>query len=109
MPISGTFWTVAELMDGLQISKQAVYNLAQRYNWDSPSPGLYYGGSADDHTTVDAYLHARARKTIKGQRSLDWDDTYDIDCPVDGCDGICLVWPDDDHYKCAYSHSGKFE
>lgn len=93
----------------LGVSKQRISNLAREYGWESPIPGLYASGPADIQSTVDAYLHARARMIIKGQRKLDWDDTFDMDCPVEGCDGICLQWPDDQHYKCAYGHSGEIE
>ena len=108
MPISGRFYTTKELQEMLGISRQGVNNLARRHGWDSPHPGLYASGPADATDTVDAYLHARARQRIKGQRELDWDDTYDIDCPVAGCDGICLEL-DDGTYRCAYGHSGPIE
>ena len=106
MPISGYFWTQKELQEGLGITKQGVSNLARRHGWESPYPGLYVGGPADIPTTVDGYLHARARKSIKGQRALDWDDSFDMNCPVEGCYKICLQWPDDFHYKCAGGHIG---
>ena len=107
MPIEGRFYTSAELQKLLGVKKQRISNLAREQNWYSPIPGLYASGPADDGSTVDAYLHARARMMIKGQCKLDWDDTYDIDCPIEECDGICLRWPDDKHYKCAYGHMGQ--
>ncbi len=103
MPISGTFWTAKELAEMLNISKQRVFNLAKRYNWGSPSPGIYYS------ELVEHYLSARSRRIIKGERALDWNDSEDTECPVEGCDGVCLAWPDDVHYKCAHGHSGKIK
>lgn len=105
MQISGIFWTSEELQKLLGVSKQQIVNLASRYHWESPAPGLYRGGVAEDSTTVDAYLFARNRKAIKGSRALDWDDSYDLDCPE--CNCFALAWPDDTHYKCVNGHSGQ--
>ncbi len=107
MPIQGPLWPVEELMEVLAVKKSRIWNLADEHNWFSPAPGVYHGGSINDRTTPDAYLHARARKAIQSSRALLWSDDRDIDCPVQGCEGICLKWPDEGHYKCAYGHEGK--
>jgi hypothetical protein len=105
MPITGKFWTSEELQKLLGVSKQRIYNLAQEYGWESPSPGLYRGGSSDDNTTVDAYLFARNRMQIRGSKELIWDDSYDLDCPE--CGAFAVEYPDESHYKCVKGHTGE--
>lgn len=107
MPIKGIFWTSEELQKRLGVSKQRVSNLAKQYSWESPAPGLYRGGVAEDSTAVDAYLFARNRMMIKGCNRPDWDDSFDMDCPE--CGVFALAWPDDQHYKCIQGHSGELE
>jgi hypothetical protein len=105
MPISGIFWTSEELQKLLSVSKQRISNLAQTYKWESPAPGLYRGGVAEDSATVDAYLFARNRAMIRGESRPNWDDSFDLDCPE--CGAFALEWPDHGHYKCILGHTGE--
>jgi hypothetical protein len=104
MPITGKFRTSAEIQKICHISKSRVVALARRHHWDSPHPGLYRGGDADDRTTPDAYLLARARAGLLGRKRLIWDDSYDLDCPQ--CGGFA-VEGDDGGWRCVNGHSGE--
>jgi hypothetical protein len=53
MPIKGKLYTQKELVDLLEISKQAVSNIAHRQDWDGPQPGLYWA------EFVEPYLEGR--------------------------------------------------
>lgn len=102
MPIAGTFWTSEELQKLLGVSKQRVTNLARTYRWESPSPGLYRGGVAEDSTSVDAYLFARQRADIQGKKNPNWDDSYDLECPE--CKAFAVEL--DGGWKCIKGHIG---
>lgn len=112
MPISGTYYTTAELQEKLGgVSRQRISNLAAEYDWHGPIPGLYH--AAD----VDAYLAARQRGQLARQigwtggigQPLLWDDSWDYECPVCGgyavqeppTDASDRVWP----WVCEQGHS----
>lgn len=101
MPITGKFWTSEELQKLLGVSKQRIYNLAQEYDWQSPAPGLYLGGVAEDNQTVDSYLFAHWRAVIRGKRNPIWDDSYDLDCPECGSFAVEI----DGGWKCIKGHT----
>lgn len=102
MPFTGTYWTTAELRVTLGgVSRQQIKNLATKYDWVSPTPGVY------DDMDVKEYLWARWRAKIMGKRDYVWhNDDLDLmsNCPE--CGTFALEWPDEDHYKCRNGHSG---
>lgn len=104
MPFTGTYWTTAELRTTLGgVSRQAIKNLADKYDWVSPTPGVY------DDADVGEYLCARWRAEIAGSRSYIWHDELDLESNCPACGAFALIWPDDDHYKCRNGHSGELE
>lgn len=101
MPFQGRFYTSEELQRLLRVTKQRISNLAHTYGWESPSPGLYRGGVAEDTATVDAYLFARWRAEILGSKKPLWDDSYDLECPECGAFAVEVG----DGWKCKKGHN----
>lgn len=101
MPITGTFYTSEEIQQLLGVSRQRVSDLARTYQWEKPYPGLYLAGPAEDSTTVSAYLFARRRADIRGEKRPIWDDSYDMDCPECGALAVEIG----EGWKCINGHT----
>lgn len=60
------FYTTAELMAAWDISRQAIFNLADRHEWTGPFPGAYWAGPVEDYAEKAGRVLDREVRVLSG-------------------------------------------
>lgn len=108
-PLTGDYWyTTAQIMAALGVSRSRVSALAREHRWRRRMVGNAALYAAHD---VETYGMARMRRELAKALGwqpaglpLVWHDEWDIDCPTPDCDQFAIEF--EGRWRCAGGHEG---